>query len=107
MDVVSLYTNIPHNEAIEYITEQYKNTFKIWHKFNTTIKPISVENFKKLLMFCLSDCEFSYNNTYYKQNYGLPMGAPAAVRIANIFMYKHLTKFILNYNLPLPPFLDV
>jgi len=32
------------------------------------------------------------------------MGAPAAVRVANIFMYKHTTKFIHNYNLALPPY---
>ena len=32
------------------------------------------------------------------------MGAPAAVRVANIFMYKHITKFIHNYNLALPPY---
>lgn len=104
MDVISLYTNIPHDEAIEYITEQYKNTLQLWHKYNTKVLPVSVENIQKLLTFCLSHCEFSYNNKFFKQNYGLPMGAPAAVRVANIFMYKHLTEFILNYNLPLPPY---
>jgi len=41
----------------------------------------------------LSNCEFKFDNKTYKQNYGLPMGAAAAVRIANIFMYKHLKQF--------------
>jgi len=107
MDVVSLYTNIPHDEAINYITEQYQNTLKLWSTFNTTVKQIPVHYFKEILTFCLSNCEFSFNNIIYKQNYGLPMGEPAAVRVANIFMYKHLHKFISNYKLPLPIFLDV
>jgi len=104
MDVVSLYTNIPHDEAITYITEQYQNTIKLWPNYHTTVKPIPVQSLRILLTFCLQNCEFTFNNTFYKQNYGLPMGAPAAVRVANIFMYKHITKFISNYNSPLPIF---
>jgi len=42
MDVVSLYTNIPHQEAIDYVTEQYQNTLKLWPKYNTTVKLILV-----------------------------------------------------------------
>ena len=104
MDVVSLYTNIPHDEAINYITEQYENTLKLWPHYKTTVKQIPIKYFNLILTFCLSNCEFNFLDITYKQNYGLPMGAPAAVRVANIFMYKHLSKFILNYNKPLPIF---
>jgi len=42
MDVVSLYTNIPHNEAIEYICEHYSNTLHRWKHYNTRVMAIDV-----------------------------------------------------------------
>jgi len=104
MDVVSLYTNTPHDEAVKYISEQYENTLHLWNKYNTNLSPVPVDILNNLLSFCLSNCEFCFDNKYFKQNYGLLMGAPAAVRVANIFMYKHFTKFINNYNRSVPQF---
>jgi len=50
----------------------------------------------------LSNCTLEFNNEYYNQLYGTPMGAPVSVRIANIFMYKLLNKFLDNYKGPKP-----
>ena len=104
LDVVSLYTNIPHHEAITYICDQYSSTLHLWNRYNIKIVPVSIEILEQLLTFILSNCTFKFNNKFYKQNYGLPMGAPAAVRIANIFTYKHLQNFSNTYNKPLPDF---
>jgi len=104
LDVVSLYTNIPHHEAIRYICDQYSRTLHLWNRYNIKIIPVSIETLEQLLTFILSNCTFKFNNKFYKQNYGLPMGAPAAVRIANIFMYKHLQHFSNTYNKALPEF---
>ena len=104
LDVVSLYTNIPHNEAEIYICEHYTNTLHLWTSYHIKIPPVTTEILQQLLRFILSNCTFQFNGKYYKQNYGLPMGSPAAVRIANIFMYKHIQKFINTYNNTLPIF---
>jgi len=104
MDVVSLYTNIPHNQAVEYVTSYYEETLTEWHKYDREIQPVSIEMLKKLLEFMLNECTFEFNNIYYRQNYGCPMGAPASVRIANIYMYVFLRNFFTSYIGPKPPF---
>ena len=105
MDVVSLYTNIPHDEAIEYVSTFYEETLPAWQKYNHKITPIPKSNLICLLKFMLEQCTFEFDGLLYKQNYGCPMGAPASVRIANIFMYKLLNNFLRTYTNPVPDFL--
>ena len=105
MDVVSLYTNIPHKEAIEYTCEHYSNTLHRWKHYNTRVIAIDVGNLKKLLHLMLSNCTLEFNKEFFTQLYGTPMGAPASVRIANIFMYKLLVKFLTQYEGYKPPFI--
>lgn len=97
MDVVSLYTNIPHDEAIKYISEHYLNTLHKWKNYSVGVTPIDICLLEELLHTMLSNCTFEFNENLYKQNYGTPMGAPASVRIANIFMYKFLDNFLRQY----------
>jgi len=98
MDVVSLYTNIPHTEAIDYICEHYNNTLNKWHNYSVGVLPVELNILKELLEVMLSNCTFEFNDNLYKQNYGTPMGAPASVRIANIYMFKFLENFLNTYN---------
>ena len=88
MDVCSLYTNIPHTEAVSFIAEQ--ETLIYFHKYNNYLKPVNTSTLKILLEHMLHNCNFGFNNTIFKQYYGTPMGANASVRIANIFMHKLL-----------------
>ena len=80
MDVVSLYTNIPHKEAIDYVTEHYEATLQRWHLYDTKVLKIKPEFLRQLLDLMLSNCTLEFNKEYYSQNYGTPMGAPASVR---------------------------
>lgn len=105
MDVISLYTNIPHNEAIEFISEHYQNTLNRWRFYKTRVLPVSTVQLKQLLQLMLSNCTLTFNNEYFTQLYGTPMGAPASVRIANIYMYKLLIKFLTSYNAYKPLFI--
>lgn len=105
LDVVSLYTNIPHLEATDLICEYYVETLPCWSKYNRPIKQIPVEELRKLLLFILTNCTFQFNDEYFKQKYGIPMGAPASVRVANIYMYKLLLKFFKSHTGPIPPFI--
>ncbi|UYV73413.1 hypothetical protein LAZ67_10003098 [Cordylochernes scorpioides] len=78
-DVESLYTSIPHDEAIAKISEFLNAHPNL---------PLSIpkEALIDLLKLCLSFNYFNYKNQYYKQIKGLPMGNPISSALANIFM---------------------
>ena len=76
-DIVSLFTNIPTNLAIQVISEQ-------WDKLKE-ITNIPRNIFFKMLRFTLVDANyFSFNNVFYSQIYGMPMGNPLSSIIADI-----------------------
>jgi hypothetical protein len=86
MDVVSLYTNIPHSEGIEWVSEFYDETLPRWHEFNVDIVPIDKQSLSTLLGFILDNCTFEFNGRFYKQNFGTTMGAIFSVKYANIYI---------------------
>ena len=63
-DVVSLFTNVPVTDAINYLKNDISNL-----GFQPTIP---LDNFIKLIELCTSDCFFSFNGIFYKQKSGLP-----------------------------------
>ncbi|UYV81733.1 hypothetical protein LAZ67_20002153 [Cordylochernes scorpioides] len=78
-DVESLYTSIPHNEAIlalQKFTETHQNL-----DF-----PFSTDALIDLIKLCLEHNYFSHQNKFYRQIKGLPMGNPISSALANIFM---------------------
>jgi len=102
LDVVSLYTNIPHQEGTEFVAEYYEETLPMWPK--NQLKPVNKETLKTLLLFVLQNTILQFNKKYYKQNYGCSMGAQSSVKFANIYMHKLLTKFKQAYKQYLPEF---
>ena len=78
LDIKSLYTNIPVDKCIEGLhnhLRKSKSTFRL---------PIS-----KLIKICTlytSHCYFQYNNMFYKQKFGLPMGSPLSGVLACIYL---------------------
>lgn len=101
LDVVSLYTNIPHNEGAKFVTELYEDTLEYWNCSLTSIPSTLVY---QLIMFILQNTTFEFNQHYYTQNYGTTMGSSFSVKFANIFMYKHLTSFDSQSNIKFPNF---
>jgi hypothetical protein len=77
VDVVGLYTNIPHNEGIESL-KRALNTRKT--------KEVSTDFLVKLLSFVLKHNIFEFNGKYYQQQIGTAMGTRVAPTMANIFM---------------------
>ena len=97
IDVTSLYTVLPHDLVINYVEEMYTDTMRDWNKYTPDIRPIPGTLIKEMIRIILNQTFFSFNNKYYLQNYGITMGAPSSVKLANIALYKHLDKILKNY----------
>ena len=69
-DVVSLFTKVPLNDAMEYIS---------------TIFPKDISN---LFRHCLMTTYFTWNSKIYEQTEGVAMGSPLSPVVANFFMEK-------------------
>ena len=78
-DVVSLFTNVPIDEAIQICLDTlYRSDIK---------QPkISEELLKKLLYKATRDVEFSFNDSMFRQVDGVAMGFPLGPVLANIFL---------------------
>lgn len=83
-DVVSLFTNIPLEVALQEINRR-------WEEIKNHTK-ITKNLFIDLLNFCINENNFfSYNNKIYKQNRGLAMGNPLSPILADIVLEKLLS----------------
>ena len=103
LDVVSLYTNIPHEEGAQFVSEFYEETKQYWN--NPHLPLISAEQLKTMILFILNNTTFTFNNKFYSQKYGTSMGAIFSVKYANIYMYMFFRKFLKSYKFAIPPFL--
>ena len=87
LDVVSLFTNVPLNLALEGIRKRWPYIEK-----NTKI-PLA--EFLSAVEFVLSSTFFSFNNTIFKQMHDTPMGSPLSPIIADLVM-QDLESHVLN-----------
>lgn len=79
LDVVSMYTNIPINLAMEMITT------KKWKEIKQHTN-LPKQEFLEAAKLCLNSTYFKFGNDYYEQIQGLPMGAPLSAVIANMVL---------------------
>ena len=82
IDVTSLYTNIPHEDGIEYTIKHIENhpdNFKHPEQPSATI-------LRELMNIVLKNNIFEFNNKYYIQKQGTAMGTRMAPSYANLFM---------------------
>ena len=96
-DVVSLYTNIPIELAIEICLSKL-------YSEKETVKGLTKENMKKLLNYCLKQNHFAFDDRFYDQIDGVAMGSPLGPTIANIFMSNFEEKVFDSYDGNLPIF---
>jgi len=78
LDVVSLFTNIPTDLAIECISKK-------WHFIANACK-INKEEFLKAVRLVLDSTFFTFDNRIYRQKFGTPMGSPLSLIIADLVM---------------------
>ena len=88
LDVKSLFTNIPVNEVIEVIRDHSTGTDPIFSLPDP-------ELFCDILKVCTSFNQFSFNDKYYRQITGVPMGSSLSPVLANIYM-EHFETYLLE-----------
>ena len=89
LDVKSLFTNIPVEEAIEVVRTHSTGpnpTFSL---------PVNPEIFCDILKVCTSFNQFCFNGKYYRQIAGVPMGSSLSPAMANIYM-EHFENYLLE-----------
>jgi len=93
LDVISLFTNVPIESVIDILEEKWSFIEKHFI--------IPKEEFFNAINLILYSTFFTFNNKFYKQTYGAPMGSPLSPIIADLFLQK-LEMDVLN-NLPIKP----
>ena len=88
-DVISLYTNIPIDEAISTALEYIS-------RHNIQLYGLSINDFDLLLSTILNNNTFTFNNVHYRQVQGLAMGSRIAPVLAIIVLDKLENMHIYN-----------
>ena len=78
-DVVSLFTSIPIDRAIEVARKRLLAGDSLEERTYLTVDGVC-----KLLEFCLGATYLAYKGSYYQQTYGTAMGSPVSVTVANL-----------------------
>ena len=84
IDLSSLYTNIPHDEGLQSALHYLKTDPDAYKCPEQPIPEILTE----LMSLVLKNNVFEFNEEYYLQIQGTPMGTKMAPACANLFMGK-------------------
>jgi len=90
LDVVSLFTNVPLDLAMNSVSGRWTHIQK-----NTRI---TREEFLLAVKFILTSTYFVFNKIIYKQTYGTPMGSPLSPIIADLVMQDLETNCLNRIN---------
>ena len=74
LDVISLFTNVPIEIAVDCVNEQWS--------FISKDCSLPKNEFLGAIRFVLDSIFFSFDNKIYKQSFGTPMGSPLSPVIA-------------------------
>ncbi|XP_046605015.1 uncharacterized protein LOC124297747 [Neodiprion virginianus] len=87
LDVVSLFTNVPQDLAINAVKQR-------WHQLVDKI-PVPLNELLKALQICFKAAIFEFNHNIYAQTYGLPMGSPLSPILSDLVL-DDLEQYCLN-----------
>ena len=90
-DVTSLFTSVPIDPALKVIKDLLEKDEKLNDR---TV--FSVQDIIELLGFCLHNTYFCFQNKFYEQVEGAPMGLPVSPIVANLYMESFERKAIVS-----------
>lgn len=91
-DVVSLFTSIPTDVAVDVARIRLNDDLQLNERTTLTATDIC-----SLLSFCLTTTEFQCRGKYYRQIHGTAMGSPVSVVVANLVMEHLETRAIATF----------
>ena len=94
LDIQDLYTNIPVTKAIDIALERLIESKKL------DTLPFTKTDVKNLLNVCLKNSYFQFNDKFYKQKTGLPMGNTLSPILADIYMDDYQKQHLQKVNTP-------
>ena len=94
LDVVSLFTNVPKDLAVRSVTSR-------WDLISNKTS-IPFDEFLKAINLIIDSTFFKFNNRFYKQIFGLPMGSPLSPILADLVMQDLESDAIKNLPFHLP-----
>ncbi|CAF1469206.1 unnamed protein product [Rotaria sordida] len=84
LDVIDLFNNVPISKSIDIVLKRIEKT-EIFCQSNLTKTDL-----RNLLELCLNNSYFTFNNKYYKQVKGLPMGNVLSPLLAHLYMHEFI-----------------
>ena len=95
-DFSTLYTTLPHDDLIRCIVALYNryinSDIEILYKNRKLI--ISKMLFVDILKFSIKNCFIHFNNRFYRQKVGIPMGSNFSPNLANLYLHFYESQFI-------------
>ena len=88
-DVSSLFTNVPLEQTLKFLERKLCNV-----EFDIPLNHLCL---MKLLKLCTKNLYFEFNDEYYEQIYGIPMGNPLSPVLANFFLEHVESEFLPLY----------
>ena len=78
LDIVSLFTNVPTLDVINFIERKIDS--------GEIVIPIPKQPFIELIELCVNNNVFQFQNSFYRQKFGIAMGSPLSPVLANLYM---------------------
>ena len=87
LDVVTLYDNVNVefflNTILPNLLEKYQC---IWRKSVPIFSNVTIPEMIQLFRVVLNSAFFAFEGVAYRQRFGLPMGSPVSVAVAELYM---------------------
>ena len=97
-DVVSLFTCVPTDLAIQVARHRLENDASLPERTN-----LSVDDIVNLLSLCLEATFLSFRGKVYQQVHGTAMGSPVSMVVANLVMEDVEERALATFHPPPPP----
>ncbi|CAF1545313.1 unnamed protein product [Adineta ricciae] len=92
LDIQDLFTNIPVTRAIDIVIHRLTESKKLEDM------KLTKTDIKRLLLVALNNSYFQFNNKFYRQTKGLPMGNTLSPLIADIYMDYYIKENMKEIN---------
>ena len=85
-DVVSLFTKVPVDDLLEYLSDFLDNYDLI----------LPTDCIIELIKLCICDSVFTFDDKFYVQHFGMAMGNPLSPVLSNLYMEFFENRFLPN-----------